>query len=121
MSKKTSKNEASTWYGRGRGYIKAIATIAAVSLMKRVVAEAQATTTGPISGDMGNMLRTSLNATRTENRRLFHVDVSENGEPCLDNPILDRVIDPANYEFGCRDIQVSMDAVVNRSRNILPR
>lgn len=116
MSKKTSKNGASTWCGRGRGFVTVVAAIAAVPLMKTAFAEAQATTTVSSSGDMDNTGSARLNVTRTENRRLYHIDVTEKGEPCLDNPILERIIDPTTYEYGCRDIQVSMDAVVKSRR-----
>lgn len=94
----------------------AFATIITVPLMKAVFAAAQATTTGSTSGNMDNMLEDTLNATRTENRhrRLYHVDVTETGEPCWENPLLDRVIDPANYEFGCRDIEVRTNAITVR-------
>lgn len=42
-------------------------------------------------------------------RELYHVDVTEAGEPCKPSPLWDRVVDPANYDYGCREIQVRLN------------
>lgn len=43
---------------------------------------------------------------RAGGRRLYHVDVTDSGEPCMPNPLWSRVVDPDDYEFGCREIEV---------------
>lgn len=60
-------------------------------------------------------------------RGLNHVDVNEAGQPCLPNPLWERKVDPANYAFGCREIEVqlvfysssSSDTRMNLERNRL--
>eukprot|EP00752_Nemacystus_decipiens_P018202 g16331.t1 len=47
----------------------------------------------------------STNITSSRSRRLYHVDVTDIGEPCVRNELMDRAVDPSTYEFGCRDIE----------------
>lgn len=47
---------------------------------------------------------------RAGRRRLYHVDVTNTGEPCMPNPLWSRLVDPNNYEFGCREIEVRICA-----------
>ncbi|CAM9401003.1 unnamed protein product [Ectocarpus fasciculatus] len=47
--------------------------------------------------------------TRSRSRRLYHYDVTKEGVPCMRNPLLDREVYPANYEFGCRDIKIMLE------------
>lgn len=35
-----------------------------------------------------------------------HTPMNERGRPCAPSPLWDRKVDPANYEFGCREIEV---------------
>lgn len=42
-------------------------------------------------------------------RKLYHVDVTEAGEPCTPSPLWDRVVDPANYDYGCKEIQARLN------------
>ena len=35
-----------------------------------------------------------------------YVPVNEEGQLCLPSPLWERKVDPANYEFGCREIEV---------------
>ena len=67
----------------------------AVSLTKAVVTTAQATIGGSTPGDTDNALSDRRNATRAESghKHQHFVDVTETGEPCLPNPLLDRVVD----------------------------
>lgn len=66
----------------------------------------------------------SDNSTSTSGRRgsrwgrrdLNHVAVNEQGHPCLPNPLWERKVDPAKYEFGCTEIEVSRLTSVPRSR-----
>lgn len=39
-------------------------------------------------------------------RELYHIDVTEAGQPCLQSPLWNTEVDPLNYEFGCTDIEV---------------
>eukprot|EP00752_Nemacystus_decipiens_P013824 g12273.t1 len=86
-----------------------------VSLLTTVAADPQGSAAGDV--DMGMVMdydtdmnhlpsgNGSTNTTSSRSRRLYHVDVTETGEPCARNELLDRVVDPATYEFGCRDIE----------------
>lgn len=40
-------------------------------------------------------------------RKLYHRDVNNAGEPCDRNPLWERMVTPANYKFGCKEIEVS--------------
>lgn len=55
-----------------------------------------------VNGKLGRRRR------RMGRRELYHVDVTETGEPCIRHPSWSRVVDPDNYEFGCREIQVTV-------------
>ncbi|CBJ32471.1 similar to TAK1 (TGF-beta-activated kinase) [Ectocarpus siliculosus] len=46
---------------------------------------------------------------RSRSRWLYHFDVTKEGVPCKRNPLLDLEVDPANYEFGCRDIKIMLE------------
>ncbi|CBJ30240.1 serine/threonine protein kinase [Ectocarpus siliculosus] len=38
-------------------------------------------------------------------RKLYHLHVSEAGEPCDRNPLWEKQPNPANYKFGCQEIE----------------
>ncbi|CAM9560306.1 unnamed protein product, partial [Ectocarpus sp. 12 AP-2014] len=38
-------------------------------------------------------------------RKLYHIDVNNAGEPCERNPLWERMVNPANYKFGCQEIE----------------
>lgn len=77
-----------------------------VTLITTVPLHPQAATAGSASGDMDHLPSGRGNTTSSRSRRLYHVDVTEMGEQCVPNELLNRVVDPADYEFGCRDIEV---------------
>ncbi|CAN0104628.1 unnamed protein product, partial [Ectocarpus sp. 8 AP-2014] len=52
--------------------------------------------------------RIGLNATTTlaqGRRKLYRLHVSEAGEPCDRNPLWEKQPNPANYKFGCQEIE----------------
>lgn len=104
------KKTTAGWYGRARGSIGAITTIMMmVSLMTTVPAYPQGSSASDMGMDLDRLPsggKGNTNTTSSGSRQLYHVDVTESGEPCVHNGLLDRVVDPATYEFGCRDIEV---------------
>eukprot|EP00903_Cladosiphon_okamuranus_P015281 g14121.t1 len=52
-----------------------------------------------------SMWNTTSSGGSSRELRLYHVDVTGRGEPCVRNELLDRVVDTSTYEYGCRDIQ----------------
>lgn len=77
-----------------------------VSLVTTVAAHPQGSPAGDM--DMDHLPSGMGNNTSSSNRgrRLYHVDVTEGGEPCVRNKLFDRVVNTTTYEFGCRDIEV---------------
>ncbi|CAB1104277.1 unnamed protein product [Ectocarpus sp. CCAP 1310/34] len=62
--------------------------------------------------------RIRLNAATTlaqGRRKLYHLHVSEAGEPCDRNPLWEKQPNPVNYKFGCQDIEVSASGLMPTS------
>lgn len=64
---------------------------------------------GPSAETLNGVASGRLSSRRRKvgRRQLYHVDVTETGEPCMQHPVWKRaIVDPDDYEFGCREIQV---------------
>ncbi|CAM9722239.1 unnamed protein product [Ectocarpus fasciculatus] len=53
--------------------------------------------------------RDRINMTSTpeekDRRELYHIDINNSGEPCDRNPLWEKMVNPANYRFGCKEIE----------------
>lgn len=92
-----------SWFGRVRGSSRAATVVMVMlSLMTATPAHSQDSS----AGGSDHLRDGQGNNTGSRSRVLYHVDVTEDGEPCVRNELLDRTVNPASYEFGCRDIEV---------------
>lgn len=101
------------WFRSLAAVIAAVVAVL-VPVMRTASAEPQgASVSAAAAGEVPATMTSELgpgglrnSTTRNRNRRLYHYDVTKEGVPCKRNPLLDREVDPANYEFGCGDIKV---------------
>lgn len=79
-----------------------ILAIVAVSALPQATTEAALVSVKSDNSSSG--LHAMLNRGR---RGLKNLAVNEEGQPCLPNPLWERKVDPANYEYGCNEIEVN--------------
>ncbi|CAM9874359.1 unnamed protein product, partial [Ectocarpus fasciculatus] len=61
-----------------------------------------------ISEGTATTARNGLSTTTTlaqGRRKLYHLDFSQAGEPCDRNPLWNKQLNPANFRFGCQEIE----------------
>lgn len=80
-------------------------TISGSGLSHTVAIETLASDGSPVPVKSDNST-SGRHGSRRGRRELYHVDVTEAGQPCVPSPLLERKVDPANYELGCTEIEV---------------
>ena len=81
----------------------AMVLLSATAVLGAVVALPQARSAGTL--DNSTSVR---HGRRVASHHHAYVPVNERGRPCAPSPLWDREVNPANYEFGCREIDVRL-------------
>lgn len=114
MPKKMPRQAASEGGYRSLAAVMAAVVVVLVLVMRTASAEPQGPRTSTAAaGESPATIPSELGpgglqnrTTGSRSRRLYHYDVTKEGVPCERNPLLDREVYSANYEFRCRDIEV---------------
>lgn len=59
------------------------------------------------------------NTIKRRRRELLEINVDDHGQKCRRNPLHERVVDPVEFKYGCKDIQVSYAHTLNDVQHFL--